>query len=344
MKRWNLWGALALACPLFACGASDEMPEHVVDTSEPVTVRVQGVELEPGEERTDDCVSFTLNNDEPLYVSAAELDAGFGWHHTIWFYMAEDEYPGADGVVTTCEERGFDVLDGALKAGVVFASSPQVTAETQTLPAGAVVEIPPRSKLIGQLHLFNASGTAFTTDLDLTLVQTPEDQVETFLSPLVLAYLDLNLAPNRRTEVTTNCDFGEHLDGAMDFRIHYVLPHYHSYADRFSLTSVAGKEDNVGEVIYDIDEGLGEPLGTTFDPPHDPQNATGLRLSCGFNNTTDNAVYWGDGEQEMCIAFAFTDSNYRWIGGGLDGVETGTDADGTVQHQADCTLLALPPI
>jgi len=57
----------------------------------------------------------------------------------------------------------------------------------------------------------------------------------------------------------------------------------------------------------------GQPDGKTFDPPIDvaAAGASGLSLTCAFDNPRDVAVCWGIGDQEMCVMLGFKKSKYR---------------------------------
>src|SRR5262249_13404304 len=100
-----------------ACAADD-----------PYTFRFGPYTLAPGDEATGQCVSATLNNDQPLYINQVELTTGPGFHHSNWFWVPEFQYPGPDGT-WNCEDRLFnDGLAGEV-GGVVFAQSTQVAHE-----------------------------------------------------------------------------------------------------------------------------------------------------------------------------------------------------------------------
>ena len=70
--------------------------------------------LQPFEEVTN-CVAWTLDNDEALYVERIDFDSGGGFHHSNWFVVPEWQYPGPDGFFN-CRDRGFDELASASTA------------------------------------------------------------------------------------------------------------------------------------------------------------------------------------------------------------------------------------
>ena len=46
-----------------------------------------------------------------------------------------------------------------------------------------------------------------------------------------------------------------------------------------------------------------------LDPPMPSEGATGMRLTCGFNNDTDEVKTWGIGTLEMCAFFGYIDAD-----------------------------------
>src|SRR5262249_26720944 len=102
----------------------------------------------------DDCESWTLHNREPIYVQDVTFEASEGMHHSNWFFVPEGYYAGPDGR-WTCRDRGFDTGVSGLVGGVVFAQSTQATHEVQHFPSGAALVIPPRSRIVGNVHALN---------------------------------------------------------------------------------------------------------------------------------------------------------------------------------------------
>ncbi|MEO1269781.1 MAG: hypothetical protein AAFX99_16970, partial [Myxococcota bacterium] len=79
--------------------------------------------LGPGEE-VQPCVSWTLNNDEPLYIQSVQLANTGAFHHSNWFVVPDNLFEGPDGYFN-CSERGFQELTAAVAGTVLFAQSTQ---------------------------------------------------------------------------------------------------------------------------------------------------------------------------------------------------------------------------
>lgn len=329
---------LALLFVLAGCGSDpDVADQHAFPT----------VTLAPGEEVTDLCQSWTLGNTEPLYVNTVTMTNGSGWHHSNWVFLPDDVFPGADGV-WPCRERNFDGRAAAILGGVLYAQSTQATHESQQFEPGAVIVIPPHAMIIGETHALNASDAAVDTHIDLALGTLDHHAVTTVLRGLALEYHPLDIAPSAESRFTMECDLDKQhrsvLERPLDLKLHYVMPHYHRLGIGMRIEVFGGPND--GAQIFETSARTGEPSGTTLEPTFDLTGATGLRVSCTFNNPRDQSVGWGVGDQEMCVFLAFTDSELVWGGGALDegtNVFDNVDASGMRLNHSDCTIIAVTP-
>src|SRR3569623_16473 len=125
-----------------------------------------------GREDENTCQSWTLNNPTELWVHEIAQTNGGAYHHANWFFVPDDQFGVPDGY-WTCSDHQFDELVAALEGGYLFALSTQSHAETQTLPEGAAIRIPPYSRIIGASHLLNASDKAIPTPLHLQIATIP---------------------------------------------------------------------------------------------------------------------------------------------------------------------------
>ena len=333
----RILGGLSLATlALVGCAPPEGDPP-------PLAHRLGAYQLGPGEEISDRCVSWTLDNDQPIFVNQVGLATGTGFHHSNWFWVPEGSYSGDDGT-WRCSDRGYDEALAAAMGGVLFAQSTQSVNEVQAFPPGDVIAIPPRSKIVAGVHLLNASDQPLDTYLDLTLTPIHRDDVVLQLAALSLTYEALELPPGRRSSFTVECDLGAtHLDiigTPLDLSLYYVLPHYHELGRKIELVAGGPGGDTP---IFSTQSAIGEPLGGALSPAFSMAGQDTLRFSCEFDNPGATTVRWGLGDGEMCVVLAFTDSRFNW-GGGVLGSAPGTPIDdgGTVRYQRDCTLVAIP--
>jgi hypothetical protein len=340
----------------FSGCAKDEDPQSPegpdVDAGAPVpmdpnrgvmTHQFPPLDLE-GFEETLPCITWNLNNDEAIYVEAVTLYNEGASHHSNWFVVPEALYEGPDGFFR-CRDRGFDELNSALAGTVIFAQSTQSREETQRLPEGVVIKIPPRHRVVAGTHFLNLSSRDMTTSLRLSLEAVHPRAVETVVAPFRLGYFDLHIPAGRQSRMTGECLMSEPYTLAtntpFDMKLYYVLPHYHALGNYFRLEIMGGPRD--GEVIMEMDGFNAEANGQTFDPPIDLTGAEGLRLTCGFNNPRDEEVGWGIGDQEMCEFLGLADTRMMMDGGVQShSTDNVNDTADYIEFVSPCTVVSAP--
>lgn len=308
-KAQRLWWVV------FVVGCTDAGPS-------PRTLSFGPFDLAPGQEMTDLCVSTTLNNSQPIYVSSVELSSATGVHHSNWFWVPDYVFAGADGA-WSCSERGYSEAVAGVKGGVLFAMSTQNTHEIQSFPDNAVIKIPPHARIVAGVHLLDPTDEPVRVPLDLTITPIRERDVTTVLAGLSFENMSIALPPHATSRFTLTCDLGprhEALFGRpVDFKIYYALPHYHALGAGMTFEALRDT-DGGSDVIWETTHTIGDSLGGPRDPVFDMTGHSKLRFSCTFANPRDATVKWGVGDQEMCIIVAYTDSQYTW-GGGIPDVE-----------------------
>jgi hypothetical protein len=309
-----------------------------------MTHTFEALSVGTGEEVSGVCQSWTLGNESPLYISKVRQRNDGAWHHSNWFFVPEDTYPGPDGT-WDCDERGFHDVSAAVAGGVFFAQSTQALQELQRFQEGAVLEIPPRHKIVGGVHLVNISAAPLQTALHFDIETIAEEDVNVRLRPISFTNTALDIEPQAESRFSMTCNLGEHfeeiLGGPADYNIYYVLAHYHEWGNYFRLSFV--DDDGGDRTIFELRNSVGEPLGTTLDPPISSQGAPKLRVECGYLNDTDRRLHYGLGGQEMCVFLAYTDADLTI--GASSGANTpmGQSSDGTFMNETDCgVVLAVP--
>jgi hypothetical protein len=300
--------------------------EPLGETEARVTHRIGGRSLEAAEE-TIDCFSWTLDNDAPLYIQAVDFDNLGSFHHSNWFVVPEDVYPGPDGF-WDCSDREFDELAAALSGTVLFAQSTQAWHESQRTNDGFVIKIPQRSKIVADVHLLNLSPSARETEAWMTLELVHPFYVEEVLKPLLLSYLDLRIPASTQSRFTGVCPPFE-LPTAGAPELHYALPHYHSTGNYFELAN--------DKTIFSTDGFSADAVGVVFDVPQ-PLEIGGqeLRFTCGYNNWNSRDLGWGIGIDEMCVMFGLI-SGGSIITGVVDNDTEAIDVvDGLHMYEGPC--------
>lgn len=337
----SLAAGVVLLLGVIACNDDQSNSPDIVPT---MTHSFEALPLKSGEEVSGVCQSWTLDNQDPLYVHKIRQRNDGAWHHSNWFFVPEDTYPGPDGT-WDCDERGFHDVSAALAGGVFFAQSTQTLEELQAFQEGAVLEIPPRHKIVGGVHLVNISAAPLDTALHFDIETIAEEDVRVRLRPISFTNTSLDIEPQAESRFGMTCDLGEQFQSILgtppDYDIYYVLAHYHEWGNYFRLSFVDDGDSD--RTIFELRNSVGEPLGMTLDPPIRSEGAPKLRVECGYLNDTDRRLHYGLGGQEMCVFLAYTDADL--IIGASSGANTsmGQSPEGVLLNETSCgTVLAVP--
>jgi len=293
-------------------------------------------------ERDGLCLSYTLDNDEPLFVNSVTAYNDGAFHHSNWFWVPEDQWDLPDGE-WDCSDNDFTELAGALSGGVLFAQSTQVLEETQQFLPGVAIRVGKRARIIAAAHLLNPTDERVDTSMRFRLGLLDEESVEVRLAPIRITYFDLDIPPGTDTDHGSRCDLADRYESVggqpYDMKLHYVLSHFHGLGTGFELSVAGGPND--GQVLFEQRDAYGHQLGKTFEEPLDLTGSDGLNFSCFHTNKTDETVGWGIGDQEMCVMLGFVDSTTMFDMSVNETVEMGEDGD-VLTRSGECDILAVP--
>ncbi len=297
---------------------------------------------QPGEEILGTCRSWTLGNETELWVNGVELEQNQASHHSNWMFSPEDKFPGPDGLFK-CKDRGYSQLAAAVAGGALYAQSTQATREVQKFPDGVAVRIPPRSRIISDVHILNTTNSPVTGGMRLAIWVIPEAEVSVKLAPFHLTYHALDIPPQATSRFTSECELESQSQtitgGPLKSQVYYLLPHTHALGSRFFLEVFGGPKD--GDVLIDVRGFNGEARGRRYAPPFDLAGATGLRFGCEFENPRSESVGWGFGDQEMCEVLGFAESELAFESTAYEAIPG--PPDGAVQtYTGACSTLAFP--
>jgi hypothetical protein len=349
------------ACDLLACGASQKIcvddgagarceacatGQYVGDSGK--CEAIQGTQtsyqfaeftVQAGEEIKGLCQSVTLNNATEIWVNAVELEQDEWSHHSNWTFVPSDRFEGPDGV-WKCGDRDYDQVTAALAGGVLYAQSTQAVREVQKFPDGVAVRIPPYSRIIGDVHLLNASGSAATGSIKLNIYSIPKEQVAHKLVPFHLDYYGLAIPPHAKSRFVGECTLTDKFAAAGEMfnpQVYFILPHTHAMAAGFFLEILGGPRD--GETIIQLPAYDGEAHGRVYQKPIDMTGAEGYRFGCEYHSQRDTTVKWGFGDQEMCELLGFAEANVAHESRITAAEEVGADGDVRI-FSAPCTTIA----
>lgn len=290
------------------------------------------IQLEPFEEVTALCQSWTVGNAEPIWVHTVRSENEGAVHHSNWIWVTDDLYPGEDGT-WPCAERGFDQVLGGAAGGVFFAQSTQSRSDEQRFPDGVAFEVPPHARIIGDVHLLNTSDQPTETRIHFDVFALPVSDVEVALKPMAFTNLALDIAPGSKTVARMQCALPQ-----PDLDIYYILPHFHSLGMSMTIDVAGGPLD--GSELWRSTGTYGEPLGETFDAPLHVTGAAGLGITCEYENPGAEQVVYGFGDQEMCVVLIYSDG--AKAGGAALANLTTDDSNGAHRTDALCVAVSTP--
>ncbi|HEY3806557.1 MAG TPA: hypothetical protein VGL61_28325 [Kofleriaceae bacterium] len=338
---------VATALVLFACTSKSP--------SDPMTFSFGPFDLAASQEISTLCVQISLNNDSDLYINSIHIDTGPGFHHSNWFWVPEHVFAGPNGIADpqaddgtyTCSDRGFDEAIAAIYGGVLFAQSTQDQNETQAFLPGMAIHIPPKSKIVAQIHLLNPGDAALHITPTITLGPIAAKSVTTNLHGISFENQSLALPPMAQSKFTLDCDLNA-ADASPpgnwplpSFNIYYALAHYHALGTGLEIDALMA-DDTTSTPVFTTSAGIGDALGGPVDPPFAMAPNTRFKFSCSYYNDTTNVIPWGLGSDEMCVFLAFTDSPYNW-GGGVTSPDAAGDptiVNGVQEFTHPCTAYA----
>jgi hypothetical protein len=303
----------------------------------PLTHTFPTMTVTAGQEQLGQCRSWTLNNDEDLWVSAVEFTQDEDSHHSNWTFVPDTDYTGPDGD-WTCSDRNYDFYSGIAAGGLVYAQSTQATHEVEHFPSGAAIRIPAHSRIISDIHLLNTSSMSVTGDAVLTLYTLPQSQVAVQLKSFHVEYDALAIPPHSSARFTGDCSVASDVAKATGVpfaaKVYYVLPHTHTLGTHVFAAVMGGPHD--GETLLDIGTFNGEPHGKSFDPPVDLAGSDGVQFYCQYANPRSTSVGWGDGQNEMCEVFAFAETSAFFESRVSSGQQMGSDGS-VILFEGPCT-------
>ena len=140
-----------------ACGASDTA------TVAPMEHTFPEVAASPD---GDQCISWSLNNEEPIVVDTVDLVLGKGWKSASWFYVVKGDKDTQPDGVWKCSKHGF-TAEAALKRGAVLFEITEPPPEgRQQFKLPDILAIPEGSMIVAQVRASTKTTATITLHAD----------------------------------------------------------------------------------------------------------------------------------------------------------------------------------
>lgn len=222
--------------------------------------------------------------DKDTFVEAMEgFQAGPG-HHVIIYATSEHKPAGTTRECMDSDMASFRYVAAALGEGTSGLNRP---------PEGLAFLLPKGFQLVVNQHFLNASAKARDGQSGFNVVYADPAKQYTLSSGFTILRTDLEV-PVAKSDVEIACVVKQ------DFTAWLMFPHMHEWGTHFKATR---KRNGKTDTLFDVDWGEGfifhppETYGKLNEPPI-LQKGDEIRITCSFNNTTGEKMYFG---KEMCV-------------------------------------------
>ncbi len=283
MRRFVVLGALAL----FGC-SSGPMPQY--------TVEFPSLTVMPGVEKTQ-CVVLSLHNADKVHIGQIHNVLSDASHHMI-IYRVND---------TTEQPTPFDcapfvdTLDPTKGAPLMIT---QKKDELLDLPAGVAYTLEANQMIRIEMHYINATSQPLQLSGSSTMITSHTFHDEANF--LFIGDPDIKIQP--QSQFTLGPIFfkldQDTFGGANFFAF---TGHEHKYGTNVTIQTAADASDTSGPMVYDVPNWTwSEPATVFHNPPVQIPDNGGFSFTCDWNNTSDQAVKFGESaNNEMCFFWAY---------------------------------------
>jgi hypothetical protein len=256
------------------------------------TTSIGPIDLAAGEEKTV-CINKRLDNTDDLVASGFIADLAPGSHHLIVYRSAtqtEQLTPYACSPfqgLTAGVDRPFLIVT---KAHLEYA-----------LPSGVGLPLVKGQMLKIEAHYINASSAPIQGSAHVQIKGTPAATAGTYQKADVGVWGTLNINVPAHATFETPVSFQA---GGAGMKVFGLTTHEHHLGTRMRVWSSATAGDMSQPIADDND--WANPTFKTFDPPLAFDGTKGMSYQCDYNNTTDQAVSFGESAlNEMCFVLFY---------------------------------------
>jgi hypothetical protein len=273
-----------------ASGANNEGGVGASSAALTSTVTMGPIDLAAGDEKTV-CIVKSLGNTEDMVLSSIDATLAPGSHHLIVYRTtaAENLTP------TPCMPFG----------GVgVGADRPVLIVTTPTgswkFPDGVGLELKPDQMLRIEAHYINTGSTDIQGHGTVTFHGAPAAAAP-FQPADVFVWGTLNISVPAKSQASTPVNFQAGIAGTQMLSI---STHEHRLGTLVQAWESPGPGSQGMQIANDKD--WSNPAWTALEPPFAFDGRSGVSYQCSWNNTTDQAVMFGESAlDEMCFILGY---------------------------------------
>jgi hypothetical protein len=248
----------------------------------------------PATTESTQCVMKRLGNTEPISVHEIHNVLGATSHHFI-VYRVND-------TVERPEPYPCSPFTDTLNDPPLIIT--QRSDDRLTLPDGVAYTIPPNQMLRLELHYINPGVAPQMAEATSTFMRMPTEDVENEADIMFLGDTNISIPPmSEATLGPTFLQLPSRFNGVSYFAI---TGHEHQWGTDVYV-EVAEDAGTPGTPVYDIPLfHWDEPETVTYEPPFTVPDGGGFKLTCEWNNLSDQRVSFGTSvDDEMCFIWAY---------------------------------------
>jgi len=257
------------------------------------TVKWGPVTVAPGTESTQ-CVVKRIGNTDSISVHEIHNVLGATSHHFI-VYRVDDQverpepYPCAP-FTDTLNDPPLIITQRA--------------DDRLTLPEGVAYTVGPNQMIRLELHYINVSAVPQMAEATSTFIPMAADQVEQEADVMFMG--DTNIVIPPMSEVTLGPSFIQVPARFQGVSYFAITGHEHQWGTNVSV-EVAEDSGALGSPVYEVPNfRWDEPATITYDPPFTVPDGGGFKLTCEWNNRSNDTVFFGTSvDDEMCFFWAY---------------------------------------
>jgi len=273
-------------------GAASAAPA-VTRAAQSLRASITVPQVAPGEEGTE-CVQVRLDNDAPLHAIKLHNHLSSASHHLIITALGED---ASEAPLAPCRP-----FRGALEGAPLAIT--QKHEDMVELPEGIGYGLHPHQVLHLELHYLNSSEETVDVTGETELSAVEPDAGLTEASVLLVGTTDIAIPAH--SEHQSPLKYLALPQGMQDVKFYAITGHTHRLGTSVRV-SAASDEGSPGEELYAPKPYDWEaPEMKRLDPHVTIPQSGGFTLQCGWNNTTDTTVGFGESAlAEMCFFWGY---------------------------------------
>jgi hypothetical protein len=279
---------------LGACGDPDPFPPPAAGEGIQVSYAIQ---VEPGTEAWR-CNVIDLPSDKWLSVNHVESVQNDAMHHMdlmATVFAAPELGIGEYDCAEVYAQYPALMDDGLL----IYAS--QQASQQIVLPPGTVAELPPKLRLMHEIHFVNTGEERVEAFSKINAYKYPDEQVTQTIWGGAVRDVEIAIPANATEHVEwTRCVMNADVD------VLFLSTHTHALAKTAVIRPFDGSV--AGDVIYSNTDWHAPPLQDYTAAPIRVPAGSGFEFECHYSNRNSHEVRWGfNAADEMCqIALVFT--------------------------------------